>query len=108
MGADQKVGQNPIALAAPHSVRPPDPAGQKTGRAAERFDPNIILFQEIVALALSRKVRAELGVHDVADNQRATARRVFERPRRNVAELFVGQQNALRSSPCIAPSTSSD
>lgn len=59
----------------------------------QRFNANFIAVEKMVALALRGELDADLGIDDVADNERPGCRRVFYRGCGGVGECFVGDQN---------------
>ena len=97
MSADQEIGQYPISLSPLRAIFAPDPARQKVCGTNEVVDANRVAVKKMVAIVVSRELDADLGIHDVGNNQRAMGSRVFYRSGRGVGKCVVGNEDVEKN-----------
>jgi hypothetical protein len=66
---DEEVSENPCPFAALLAIDPPKTAGQETRFAAQRFDPNVVLLEELFALSLVLKVDTQLSIDKITNHK---------------------------------------
>src|SRR3984885_5153208 len=93
MSANQEVGQYPRPLASLLAVRAPHVARQEMGLTAQRLHTDLIPMQKTVTFTLGVEMDAELGVNQIANDERSIGRCIFQRQNRRVTKLHVPHQN---------------
>lgn len=93
MRANQEIREYTCTLTALLAISAPRPAGQKVGLSAQRFDPDLQLIQEFVALLVAGKMNAEFRVDQIANSQRSGIRGLLQGVRRTLIKRRVRRQN---------------